>query len=107
MRGIGRDAGWIRPDWSPDGRRIAFVTELDGNFEIHVMSPDGSGRVRLTDNLAYDWSPAWSPDGQWIAFTSTRDHGQTYDLYVMAPDGSNPTRVTSDPAHDIIPRWWP
>jgi Tol biopolymer transport system component len=100
----GRDTS---PNWSPDGRQIAFVTERDGNFEVYLMKADGSDPVRLTRTGGYEWSPTWSPDGGLIAFTSTRDHGETYDLYVMAPDGSNQTRLTFDPANDIIPRWWP
>jgi len=100
----GRDTS---PNWSPDGRKIAFVSERDGNFEVYVMNADGSEPVRLTQSAGYEWSPTWSPDGQWIAFTSTRDHYETYDLYVMAPDGSNQTRLTFDPASDIVPRWWP
>jgi TolB protein len=100
--------GWdTSPNWSPDGSRIAFVTERDGNFEVYVMNADGSDPVRLTQSAAYEWSPTWSPDGQLIAFTSTRDDYDTYDVYVMAPDGSNQIRLTSDPANDIIPRWWP
>jgi Tol biopolymer transport system component len=100
----GRDTS---PNWSPDGRKIAFVSERDGNFEVYVMNADGGEPVRLTQSAGYEWSPTWSPDGGLIAFTSTRDHEETYDLYVMEPDGSNQTRLTSDPANDIIPRWWP
>jgi Tol biopolymer transport system component len=100
----GRDTS---PNWSPDGTKIAFVSERDGNFEVYVMNANGSDQIRLTQSGGYEWSPTWSPDGQLIAFTSTRDHRDTYDVYVMAPDGSNQTRLTTDLANDIIPRWWP
>jgi Tol biopolymer transport system component len=40
------------PSWSPDGRRIAFVSNRDGNLEIYVMNADGSGVTRLTNNPA-------------------------------------------------------
>ena len=49
------------PTWSPDGRRIAFASDRDGDGEIYVMNADGSSVVRLTDNDSYDWDPAWSP----------------------------------------------
>ena len=49
------------PAWSPDGRRIAFVSIRDGNSEIYVMNADGSGAIRLTDDDSDDAHPAWSP----------------------------------------------
>jgi TolB protein len=49
------------PAWSPDGARIAFVSNRDGNREIYMMNADGSGQTRLTDNPAEDSSPDWSP----------------------------------------------
>ena len=52
------------PVWSPDGRRIAFVS----NWQVWVMNADGSGERRLTRNGARNFAPAWSPDGQRIAF---------------------------------------
>ncbi|HEX2052434.1 MAG TPA: hypothetical protein VHJ78_01735, partial [Actinomycetota bacterium] len=61
------------PDWSPDGTKIAFNTNRDGNFEIYVMNADGSNPRRLTNNNAEDFSPDWSPDGRQIAFNSDRD----------------------------------
>ena len=38
------------PAWSPDGTKIAFVSDRDGNLEIYVMNADGSGQTRLTNN---------------------------------------------------------
>jgi Tol biopolymer transport system component len=49
------------PAWSPDGTRIAFESERDGNLEIYVMNADGSGVTRLTNDPASDSTPAWSP----------------------------------------------
>ena len=72
-------AGASDPSWSPDGRRIAFVSYRDGNREIYVMNADGSGQTRLTDNPAWDISPSWSSDGTRIAFYSDRD-GNARDL---------------------------
>ncbi len=69
------------PVWSPDGKRIAFVSNRTGNYEIYLMNADGSTIKNLTNNAAQDTSPTWSPDGKKIAFVSTRDGGS--DIYVM------------------------
>ena len=93
------------PTWSPDGRRIAFGSDRDGNREIYVMNADGSGVTRLTDNDAIDSGPAWSPDGRRIAFSSTRDG--SFEVYVMNADGSGVTRLTDNDAFDWHPAWSP
>ena len=48
------------PAWAP-GRKIAFTTKRDGNFEIYVMNADGSGQRNVTHNPAVDRFPIWSP----------------------------------------------
>jgi len=92
------------PDWSPDGSRIAFVSERDGNQEIYVMNADGSGLTNLTDHSALDNSPAWSPDGARIAFYSNRDGNP--EIYVMNADGSNPIQLTNN-GDNYGPAWSP
>ena len=47
------------PNWSADGRRIAFQSDRDGNDEVYVMNPDGSGQTPLANNPAWDGSPSW------------------------------------------------
>ena len=49
------------PDWSLDGKRIAFASQRDGNYEIYVMNADGSDQRRLTRDPADDYHPVWSP----------------------------------------------
>ena len=83
--------------------RIAFASDLDGNFEIYVMSADGSGQTRLTDNPAIDWQPSWSPEGTKIVFTSDRDGSS--EIYVMNADGSDQARLTDN--FDLSPSWSP
>jgi hypothetical protein len=87
--------GDSRAHYSPDGTKIVFQSFRDGQSEIYVMNPDGSGQTRLTNNSALDSAPAWSPDGTKILFTSTRDDPMSQSLYVMNADGSNQTRVTT------------
>ncbi len=59
------------PAWSPDGRRIAIVGNINSTHDIYVMNADGSGQRRLTRTTDPLSSPAWSPDGRKIAFTGT------------------------------------
>ena len=69
------------PSWSPDGTKIAFGTDRDGNYEIYVMNVDGSNLINLTNNAATDYYPSWSPEGTKIAFGTNRDGN--YEIYVM------------------------
>jgi TolB protein len=69
------------PAWSPDGKRIAFTSNRDGNYEIYLMNADGSGQRNLTQHPASDNFAAFSPDGRRLAFLSNRDGG--YGIYVM------------------------
>jgi TolB protein len=70
------------PTWSPDSKRIAYVSHRDANYEIYVMNADGRGPVNVTKHTAQDTSPSWSPDGKRIAFVSNRN-GAT-DIYTVS-----------------------
>ena len=113
------DDAWddYRPDWSPDGRRIAFTSNRSGNPEIYVMNADGSDPVRLTfSNGASSVAPDWSPNGQQIVFQSNRDFYPAFpnlefdpgsEIYVMKADGSEVRRLTNNVARDLDPAWSP
>jgi len=81
------------PEASPDGKKVAFMSLRDGNWEIYVMNIDGSEVKRLTNNGATDGLPIWSPDGQTIAFAS--DRGGEWAIWAMNPDGSNQRKLFS------------
>jgi Tol biopolymer transport system component len=75
----GRNHHDQHPKWSPDGRRISFVSTRGGNFDLYVMDADGSNVTRVTDHPANDFDPIWMPDGQSLIFSSERDSRS--DLY--------------------------
>lgn len=74
--------------WSPDGERIAFVSDRTGDPEIYTARRDGSQLKRLTDVPGRDAHPYWFPDGERIAFQSPRNGGDVR-LFVMSADGSD------------------
>src|SRR5688572_6786664 len=101
----------VDPAWSPDGKRVAFVsTRHDLSGEIYVMNADGTAVQRLTINVGeggVDGSPSWSKDGKRIAFVSTRDD-LAGDIYTMnVADGSDVSRVTDFDGEDGDPAWSP
>ncbi|MGH2765470.1 MAG: TolB family protein, partial [Actinomycetota bacterium] len=93
------------PAWSPDGSKIAFSTDRDGNLEIYVMNAaDGSGQTNLTNDGEDDREPGWAPDGSRIAFRANRGG---FEIYVMNADGSGQTNLTNSPGGDVSPTWSP
>jgi Tol biopolymer transport system component len=96
------DAG---PTFSPDGKRIAFVSHRDGNYEIYLMNADGTDQHRLTHNPAQDRQPAFSPDGKRIAFAS--DRTGNFEIYLMNADGTHQHRLTHRRDVDDDPTFFP
>jgi Tol biopolymer transport system component len=90
-----------RPQWSPDGSKIAFGTSdqagVDIGQNVHVVNADGSGFVALTHEISPDSAgdPAWSPDGSFIAFTRFRAEIEPHyiAIVVMHSDGSNQNEI--------------
>jgi Tol biopolymer transport system component len=97
--------GFGQPSWSPDGTKLAVRSYGTGNEEIWLLSLDGSGAVRLTDDAARDNSPAWSPDGTRIAFVS--DRSGTAQIQVMNADGTGLKALTTGSASAGEPAWSP
>jgi TolB protein len=93
------------PSWSPEGARIVFYSERDGNSEIYVMRANGDDRRRLTDHPASDGYPSFSSDGKRIAFDSDRDGN--FEIYVIAADGTNTRRLTNHPSRDVAASFSP
>ena len=105
--------------WSPDSRRLAFVSNRDPDevdaCDIYVMDAadvDGDGfgdnLTRITFDNVFECdlvSPSWSPTGERIAFTSTRSGD--YEVWVMDSDGSNLVNVTDFPGFDFDAGWSP
>jgi TolB protein len=104
----------VSPAWSPDGDRIAFVSERHGNTDLFVIDADGSDERRLTTDRATDESFSWSPHGDRIVYVSYR-HGAEpenigigdAEVFVVDMRTGETTNVSRDPAWDGDPDWSP
>ena len=104
---LARHLGWdIYPTWSPDGSKLAFVSDREGNEEIYLMSRDGNDLVNLTNHAGSDFNPVWSPSGRYIAFLSDREESRAYKLYVMSLDGRDQQKIY-DGYVFTRPAWFP
>lgn len=91
------------PDWSPNGRKLAFSSKREGSFDLFVVNVDGTGTRRLTTSREDDSHPSWSPDGTRIAF----QRGATADIWVMDAEGGKAVRIAGDAGAEIEPAWSP
>ena len=93
-----------KPAWSPDGKRIAFISQKqDGNNGIFVMNADGTGRAEVTSAHSTS-SLRWSPDGRLIAFDDVL--GEAGAIFLVNADGGGRVNITSGHL-DLEPVWSP
>jgi len=81
--------------WSPDGKQIAFVSNISGRNNIWLVPSAGGWPVQLTISDQRQGSPAWSPDGNWIAYASDYDGNEQWDIFLVSPKNGDVLNLTT------------
>lgn len=95
------------PEWSPDGKWIAYFSDESGEYALHIRDQSGIGEVTKIDlgkPNSFFYTPVWSPDSKKIAYTDKR-----LNLWYVDIDKKVPVRIDTDlfdsPAHRMDPAW--
>jgi len=81
--------------WSPDGKTIAFISNLSGRNNLWLVPSEGGWPVQLTVSEERQAQPAWSPDGKWIAYTSDYDGDEQWDIFLVSPKTGQVVNLTN------------
>ena len=94
--------------WSPDGKSIAFISNISGRNNIWVVPSTGGWPTQLTISDQRQSSPTWSPDGKWIAFQSDYDGDEQWDIYLVSPKTGMVVNLTNTrQVAELSPTWSP
>jgi Tol biopolymer transport system component len=98
------------PHWSPDGKRIAFESDLYGFTHIFIMNADGSGVFQVTHGEAQHQFPnsyPWSPDGRRLLYTEWTPEEEIWTLYAISADGQKKISLSHVPNIYTSSSWSP
>jgi len=97
-----------RPTWSPDGKSIAFISNMSGRNNLWLVPAEGGWPVQLTVSDQRQAAPAWSPDGKWIAYQSDYDGDELWDISLVSPKTGKVVNLTSTrEIAEMDPTWSP
>jgi dipeptidyl aminopeptidase/acylaminoacyl peptidase len=94
--------------WSPDGKQVAFISNMSGRNNLWVVPADGGWPVQLTVSDQRQTNPAWSPDGKWIAYQSDYDGDELWDIFLVSPKTGKVVNLTQTrEIAELRPTWSP
>ncbi|MCH8903538.1 MAG: PD40 domain-containing protein, partial [Bacteroidetes bacterium] len=91
----------IRPAWSPDGTKIAFVSFRNNEQNIFIMNNDGLNLREITDGTM----PTWSPDSKFLAYQKNNNGNR--EIFIIEINSGIEKQLTYNKANDIFPVWCP
>ena len=80
--------------WSPDGKTVAFVSNLSGRNNLWLVPSEGGWPMQLTVSNERQTSPTWAPDGKWIAYMSDYDGDEQWDIFLVSPKSGQVVNLT-------------
>ncbi len=97
-----------RATWSPDGKSVAFISNMSGRNNLWIVPSDGGWPIQLTVSDQRQTAPAWSPDGKWIAYQSDYDGDELWDIFLVSPKTGKMVNLTSTrEIAETDPNWSP
>ena len=95
----------MSPAWSPDGKRLAYVSFENKKSQLVVQDLGSGSRKVVASFPGHNGAPAFSPDGSKLAFASSQDG--LLNIYVMGSNGGTPTQLTRGAGNNTEPSWSP
>ncbi len=81
--------------WSPDGKTVAFISNLSGRNNLWLVPSEGGWPTQLTVSDQRQTQPTWSPDGKWIAYISDYDGDEQWDIFLVSPKTGQVVNLTN------------
>jgi dipeptidyl aminopeptidase/acylaminoacyl peptidase len=94
--------------WSPDGKTIAFISNISGRNNIWLVPAEGGWPTQLTVSDQRQTQPTWAPDGKWIAYISDYDGDEQWDIFFVSPKTGQVINITNTrEISEESPSWSP
>jgi dipeptidyl aminopeptidase/acylaminoacyl peptidase len=81
--------------WSPDGKTVAFISNISGRNNLWLVPAEGGWPIQLTISDQRQARPAWSPDDKWIAYQSDYDGDEQWDIFLVSPKTGQVVNLTN------------
>ena len=94
----------VMPEIAPDGRKVVFTSDRNGNWDVFVMSVDGGPATQVTFDDAHELHPTWSPDGSKLCYCRFNDRTARWELWTVSLERPG---VRTFICEGMFPRWSP